>query len=70
MDAKNVKREMELELYRLIQDIDDYSALKLAEANKRLKDKGIDEELFVSVNRTQTGIMNKIVNCVKYLFGR
>lgn len=70
MDAKNVQREMELELYRLIQDIDDYSALKLAEANKRLKDKGIDEELFVSVNRTQAGIMNKIVNCVKYLFGR
>ena len=57
MDAKNVQREMELELYRLIQDIDDYSALKLAEANKRLKDKGIDEELFVSVNRTQTGII-------------
>lgn len=70
MDAKNVQREMELELYRLIQDIDDYSALKLAEANKRLKDKGIDEELFVSVNRTQPGIMDKIVNCVKYLFGR
>lgn len=70
MDAKNVQREMELELYRLIQDIDDYSALKLAEANKRLKDKGIDEELFVSVNRTQIGIMDKIVNCVKYLFGR